>query len=151
HYCPRVISLRAAILCVVVCAASLLTRPAQACSVCGCGDPLVSAGDARPFPGRVRVAVEAEYLTTDAASDDDPDVTETLTQTTLRPVLVYSPTSRLNLVLQTPLVRKEWAEGESSVDHVGVGDVDLGARWFVIERLDLASQSRQDLAVSVGT
>lgn len=127
---------------------------AFACSVCGCGDPLVAAGDAMPMAGNLRVALEGEYLTAQAASDEDPDATESLAQTTLRPILVASPLNRLNLVLQVPLVRKTWSllgagPGEL-VDHFGLGDIDLGARWFLWEADSLSAQRRQSFAVSAG-
>jgi len=90
--------------------AALLGAPsAHACSVCGCGDPLVLAGDSMPVVGTFRFALEYEYLTATARSDEEPDRTESLTQMTLRPVVVYSPLDRLNFVLQVPLVRKDWA------------------------------------------
>ena len=74
-------------------ASSLLVAPsvARACSVCGCGDPLVLAGDSMPVANTVRFALDYEYLTATARSDDEPDRTESLTQMTLRPVVVYSP------------------------------------------------------------
>src|ERR1700751_2087607 len=87
----------------------LASWPAHACSVCGCGDPMVLAGDSMPVANTVRFALEYEYLSATARSDDEPDRTQSLTQMTLRPVVVYSPFSRVNLVLQVPLVRKDWA------------------------------------------
>ena len=80
----------------------LVPAAARACSVCGCGDPLVLAGDSMPVASTMRFALEYEYLTATARSDDQPDRTESLTQMTLRPVVVYSPVERLNLVLANP-------------------------------------------------
>jgi hypothetical protein len=130
---------------------------AHACSVCGCGDPLVLAGDSMPVANTVRFALEYEYLTATARSDDEPDRTETLTQMTLRPVVVYSPVSRINLVLQVPLVRKDWAlsptgaEGSETATPIGLGDVDLGVRVFVWEATSIRLQRRQNLALTAGT
>src|SRR5215470_18865995 len=93
---------------VLIASVTLAPAVARACSVCGCGDPLVLAGDSTPVANTVRFALEYEYLTATARSDDEPDRTESLTQMTLRPVVVYSPVSRINLVLQIPLARKDW-------------------------------------------
>ncbi|HTS82559.1 MAG TPA: hypothetical protein VMH40_18295 [Myxococcaceae bacterium] len=51
------------------------------------------AGDSMPVANTLRFALEYEYLTATARSDDEPDRTESLTQMTLRPVVVYSPYS----------------------------------------------------------
>jgi hypothetical protein len=130
---------------------------ARACSVCGCGDPLVLAGDSMPVANTLRFALEYEYLSATARSDDEPDRTESLTQMTLRPVVVYSPFSRVNLVLQVPLVRKDWtlsgtptAETETAVP-MGLGDIDLGLRVFLWEATSLRAQRRQNLALTAGT
>ncbi|HVP61850.1 MAG TPA: hypothetical protein VMT11_14900 [Myxococcaceae bacterium] len=136
---------------------SLVPATAGACSVCGCGDPLVLAGDSAPVAGTVRFALEYEYLTATARSDDQPDRTESLTQMTLRPVVVYSPFGWMNLVLQVPLVRKDWAlsgtataEPETAVP-TGLGDVDLGVRVFVWNASSIQAQRRQNLALTAGT
>jgi hypothetical protein len=139
--------------------AALLAAPsvARACSVCGCGDPLVLAGDSSPMANTVRFAIEYEYLTATARSDDQPDRTESLTQMTLRPVVVYSPFSRMNLVLQVPLVRKDWAlsatgaQGSETATPIGLGDVDLGVRVFLWDATSIRLQRRQNLALTAGT
>lgn len=140
-------------------ASAVLALPsvARACSVCGCGDPLVLAGDSMPVASTVRFALEYEYLTATARSDDAPDRTESLTQMTLRPVVVYSPFSRVNLVLQVPLVRKDWALSGTPTDAietavpVGLGDVDLGVRVFLWDATSIQAQRRQNLALTAGT
>lgn len=130
---------------------------ARACSVCGCGDPLVLAGDSIPVANTLRFALEYEYLTATARSDDAPDRTESLTQMTLRPVVVYSPFSRVNVVLQVPLVRKDWAlsgtptEGTETAVPMGLGDLDLGVRVFLWDATSIQAQRRQNLALSAGT
>jgi len=134
---------------------SLLPASAWACSVCGCGDPLVQAGDSAPQPGALRLSLDAEYLDASAASDDDPSATESLTQLTLRPTVVYSPVAALNLVLQIPFERKAWSlrgpDGTEAASPTGLGDLDLGARWFVFQHTSLASRSRTELATTFGT
>ena len=140
-------------------ASVLLLAPsvARACSVCGCGDPLVLAGDSTPVANTLRFALEYEYLTATARSDDEPDRTESLTQMTLRPVVVYSPFSRINLVLQVPVVRKDWAlsatptAGAETALPMGLGDLDLGVRVFLWDVTSIQAQRRQNLALTAGT
>jgi len=139
--------------------ASILLSPgvARACSVCGCGDPLVLAGDSMPVANALRFALEYEYLTATARSDDAPDRTESVTQMTLRPVVVYSPFSRVNVVLQVPLVRKDWAlsgtptEGTETAVPMGLGDLDVGVRVFLWDATSIQAQRRQNLALTAGT
>jgi len=139
--------------------ASVVLAPtvARACSVCGCGDPLVLAGDSMPVANTLRFALEYEYLTATARSDDEPDRTESLTQMTLRPVVVYSPFSWANLVLQVPLVHKDWAlsasptAGTETATPMGLGDIDFGVRVFVWNATSLRAMRRQNLALTTGT
>jgi hypothetical protein len=115
----------------------------------------VLAGDSVPRSGAFRAAFDVEYLTASAASDDNAAATESIIQTTFRPVLVWSPIGRLNLVLQVPVTNKNWTltgGGENeSADHTGLGDVDFGARWFLWENINLSHLRRQNLALSAGT
>lgn len=141
-------------ICAMALSSCALPRLVFACSVCGCGDPLVIAGDARPVSGNFRLALDAEYLTAAAASDDDPTATESVVQYTLRPVVVWNPASFLSVVLQVPFTRKDWSLSRSSPDNAsntGIGDVDLGARWFLWQTADFSHLRRQDLAISAGT
>src|SRR5205814_5881798 len=102
-------------------------------SVCGCGDPLVDASEAVPNMSTLRLALNFEVLSADAASDDAPGSREFLTQVTFRPVIVWSPIEELNLVAQIPITRKDWKlEGDenAAAKNTGLGDIDLGARYF---------------------
>jgi hypothetical protein len=127
---------------------------ALACSVCGCGDPLVDASDSVPYAAPLRLALDFEVLSASAASDDDPAATEALTQVTLRPVVVYSPTEAVNLVLQLPLVHKAWSldspTAHSAADTTGLGDIDVGVRWFPVRVMDMAAMTRQAFGVIAG-
>jgi hypothetical protein len=127
---------------------------AQACSVCGCGDPMVDVSDSVPYATPLRLALDFEALTASAASDDDPAATESVTQVTLRPVIVWSPIDSLNLIAQIPIVRKDWSlEGggeKASATNTGIGDLDLGVRWFFWNDRSFATMSRQSLGVSAG-
>lgn len=128
---------------------------ALACSVCGCGDPLVVAGDAMPVSGNLRFALEGEYLSATAASDEDPAATEGLVQQTLRPVVIVSLLNQLNLVAQVPVTRKVWSlTGGATPEEatpLGLGDIDLGVRWFVWQTADMGVDRRQNLALTGGT
>lgn len=128
----------------------------EACSVCGCGDPLVLASEARPAAGWLRLAIEVELLTARARSDDHPDYFEELTQLTIRPLIVISPLEALNLVLQVPLVYKSWSLSGSAgaVERArpfGLGDLDLSARWFIVDATDLRHLRRQNFGVAAGS
>jgi len=141
----------------VVASVTLAPAVARACSVCGCGDPLVLAGDSMPVANTFRFALQYEYLSATARSDDEPDRTETLNQMTLRPVVVYSPMSWMNLVLQVPLLRKDWALSATTIAEtetatpIGLGDVDFGVRIFVWDATSIRAMRRQNLALTVGT
>jgi hypothetical protein len=129
---------------------------AQACSICGCGDPLASAAEARLIKGQLRLALDTELLTARARSDDDPAFVERVTQYTVRPVVAFSPFDVLTLVLQIPVVRKDWsatAAGEvpMSARPTGLGDVDLAARVYVYTNTRLVQMSRETLALTAGT
>ncbi len=136
-------------------AVTLWARAALACSVCACGDPLVAATDASSTPGEARAAVESEWLTATAGTEESPAIRERVEQGTLRVLGVYSPGPGLNVVLQVPL---EWKRstvlgGPSSdaVRQTGLGDVDVGARWFLLERSDFLAMRRETVALSFGT
>ncbi len=129
---------------------------AEACSVCGCGNPLVDVASSEPMPQSLRLALGFQYLTATAQSDDEPTRTEALEQMTLTPMAVYSPIDRLNLVLRVPLERKAWRltggnVAEERSTQYGLGDLDLGARYFLWEHVSWAHMSRQDLALFAGS
>lgn len=126
----------------------------QACSVCGCGDPLLAAGSAMPMAGQLRLSLDGQYLYVTAAGEE-PGTTENLAQSTFRAVMVYSPNTSLSLVLQMPWVRKNWwtddpAETLNATDNFGLGDMDLGGRWFLWQDLHLADRWDQEIALSAG-
>ncbi len=135
---------------------SVPAQPTYACSVCGCGDPLVNAADAMPTKNRIRLSLGAQWLKASAQSDDDPSQTEHLVQETLRPTVVYSPTDNLNLVLQVPLMRKAWSldggtQPAESVTALGLGDIKLSGRLFLWQNTDFVARSRQSFGVFAGT
>jgi hypothetical protein len=133
----------------------LLAIPAYPCSVCSAGDPLVAASDAPSESGELRFTLDGEWLTAEAASDALPGVRDRLTQQTLRLGGVYGPIERLNLALSVPFVQKVLGEeGNGASDRtarVGLGDVELGARWFGWRSTDWGIGRRQTLALSLGS
>jgi len=134
----------------------VLPNPVFACSVCGCGDPLAAAGEAAPMASQLTVRLDAEQLSASARSDDDPTVTEGLTQRSLVPALVWSPLDAVSLVAEVPLVEKDWkakADDGTVVDAVdsrGLGDAQVGARWFALRQTDLAARTSRSIAVTAG-
>jgi hypothetical protein len=51
---------------------------ARACSICGCGDPLLAASDPAAITGRLRLQADTEYLRIDAGTDGRPGYTDEL-------------------------------------------------------------------------
>ncbi|HET9554152.1 MAG TPA: hypothetical protein VFP50_14385 [Anaeromyxobacteraceae bacterium] len=136
--------------------AAIAPQPARACSVCACGDPLLAASEAPAMAGALRLTVDAEWLRVRAASDAGPGLTDRLTQQTLRLGAVWSPADRLNLALAVPLTQKTMATvgaGPAAPvsDELGLGDVDVGVRWFPFTSADLGARRAQALGLSLGT
>jgi hypothetical protein len=153
---PRGVAARAGrILAAGLALTALTAAPAHACSVCGCGDPLVAVAEGPGRGGDLRLGLEGEVLSQRAAGDL-AGTREVLHQSTIRVTGVYSPAEPLNLVVAVPLVRKRLdldlgGTSEPTSDVSGLGDMEVGARWFVLQRTDLAARRRQGLALSVGT
>lgn len=129
---------------------------ALACSVCAAGDPLVHAGDAASDAREVRLAVEAEWLRARAAMAGMPGMIEELTQSSLRLGAVVSALPRLNVVALLPVVRKETSASGAGADHghevrTGIGDAELGARWFLLDRSNFEVMRHHSVALSAGT
>jgi len=106
--------------------------------------------------GQLRLGLDTEILTARARSDDDPAFVERVTQYTVRPVLAFSPVDVLTLVLQIPVIRKDWsatAAGEASMSArpTGLGDIDLAARAYVYTKTRLVQMSLETLALTAGT
>jgi hypothetical protein len=136
-----------------------------ACSVCGCGDPLASSGSAHPLAGAWRLDFESIYLNASAASDNPFDTTqiESLTQLNLNTTISYSPTSDITLVVMVPIVNKFWTlqAGDSPVvpgatiadtgTNFGLGDINVGFRYFFWQETDFHNKTHQALAISAGS
>jgi len=139
----------------------------QACSVCGCGDPLASSGSAHPMAGSVRLDFEEVYLTASAISDaPGSNQWESLRQTNLNTTLSYAPSDDISLIVMVPIVQKYWSldEGPNNEDATlagqsiadtgtpfGIGDINIGARYFFWQETDFQTKQHQALAISFGS
>jgi hypothetical protein len=130
-------------------------RPAAACSVCACGDSLVAIAEMPGNVGQLRLSLESETLAMTAASEASPGMTDALSQYTLRLGAVWSPLDRLNVLFTLPVTRKVMRmEGmgmdRPASDETGLGDVEVGLRWFAWEGVDFGARTRQSLALMAG-
>jgi hypothetical protein len=137
--------------------ALLLAAPeALACSVCGCGDPLVGVGQVAGPAGQFGVELDGQYLF-QKAGGEEPGTIDVLNQWSLLLTASYTPVANLNLVVTLPWVWKdmqmEMEDGTrmSSSNLNGFGDMQVGARWFFWESLDLLHGIRHTLSVSAST
>jgi len=71
--------------------AFLWPQDLRACSICGCGDPMLAASDPAAISGVLRLAAETEYLRVDAGTDGQPGYTDQLTQWSYRIYAIYRP------------------------------------------------------------
>jgi hypothetical protein len=144
---------------VALAAATLLAvsaSPALACSVCGCGDPLVGVGQVAGPAGQFGLELDGQYLY-QKAGGEAPGTLDILDQWSVLLTASYTPIANLNLVVTLPWVWKdmqmEMADGTrmSSSNLNGFGDMQVGARWFFWEHLDLGNSIRHTLSVSAST
>ncbi len=138
-----------------IAAAALLVAAAPAalaCSVCGCGDPLLDAADPAAMTSRLRAALEGEYLEATAGSETVPGATDRLRQYTTKLQVTGTPIDRLALMGTLPIVRKDLsgADGTSS-DVTALGDVEVASRLTLLEVPSFAARRLQSVAVSLGT
>jgi hypothetical protein len=137
-------------------AAVAYAAPARACSVCGCGDPLLAASDPAAITGQLRLQLDTEYLRVDAGNEEDPALTDQLKQWSYRFNVVYRPIESLAFTATVPLVSKSiravggGAEVLSS-DLTGLGDVEIAARYTLWRSVDLGHARAHELAVSAGS
>ncbi len=137
-------------------AALLAAPPARACSVCGCGDPLLTSGDPAAINGTLRLQLDVEHLRVDAGTDGRLGFTDQLSQTSYRLNAVYRPAADLSLTATLPLVSKriQTVGGpvkEVDSDLTGLGDAELGARWALWRSVQVGAQRSQELALGLGT
>jgi hypothetical protein len=130
--------------------------PALACSVCGCGDPLVGVGQVAGPAGQLGLELDGQWLS-QKAGGDVPDTTDVLNQYSVLLTASYTPVANLNLVVTLPWVWKnmqmEMPDGSrmTSSNLNGFGDMQFGIRWFFWEDTDVGNRTRQTLSVSAST
>jgi hypothetical protein len=105
------------------------SRSAWACSVCGCGDPLLTANDPAAITGGFRLQMDTEYLRIDAGTDGRAGYTDQLTQWSYRFNTVYRPLDALSLTATIPLVSKAihtvgFGTNVVGSDLTGLGDIE---------------------------
>jgi hypothetical protein len=130
--------------------------PALACSVCGCGDPLLTSSDPAAINGTLRLQLDVEHLRIDAGTDGAPGYTDQLTQTSYRLNAAYRPIDALSLTATLPLVSKRIVTvgptpPVTDSDLTGLGDVELGVRYAVWRSVQVGQQRSQEVALGVGT
>jgi len=141
----------------VAVAVAAMPGVAHACSVCSRGDPLSPAADAHGSGGDLRLALDFEVLSQRSGSPGAPGMHDDLDQYALKLTTVYSPVPPLNLVLSVPFVRKKMTMEHSptvsfvSSDLTGLGDIDVGVRWFFWESAHMAARTRQSVGISLGS
>jgi hypothetical protein len=143
-------------------------QPVRACSVCGCGDPLASSGSAHPLADSFRLDFESIYLTAAAVGDAPGDTQwESLRQVNLNTTLSYAPTNDISLIVMLPIVEKYWSlsGGPNNYEDAlvpggtiadtgtpfGIGDVNVGMRYFFWQETDFKTKIHQALALSAGS
>jgi len=146
---PRVLLVLVAVV------ALMIGRPARACSVCGCGDPLLTSSDPAAITGQFRLQLDTEYLRVDAGSEADPSLTDELTQWSFRLNAVYRPRDALSLTATLPVVNKAMrmvggGMSASTSDVTGLGDFELAARYALWRGIDLGIGRVQELAFTAG-
>lgn len=128
---------------------------ATACSICGCGDPLLVASDPAAITGLLRLQLDTEYLRVDAGTDNSPGYTDELTQWSYRLNAVYRPISRLSLIATLPVLDKTIHTVGGGTDitasHLtGIGDAELGARYALWRAVDMGIGRAQEFALAGG-
>ena len=136
-------------------ALSIAPTAAVACSVCGCGDPLLISSDPAAITGTLRLQLDAEFLGMTAGSEGMPGMTDELRQRSVRLNAVYRPLDTLSFSATLPWTSKtmRMLGGSAPVttsDLSGLGDVEVGARWAAWRRVNLGTGVVHELALSGG-
>jgi hypothetical protein len=128
---------------------------ADACSICGCGDPLLAASDPAAITGLLRLQLDTEYLRVDAGTDGQAGYTDRLTQWSYRFNAVYRPISRLSVIATLPVLDKSIHTVGGGTDvtasHLtGIGDAELGARYALWRSINMGWGRVQEVALASG-
>ncbi len=136
--------------------AGLAPARARACSLCGCGDPLLAASDPAAITRQFRLQVDADLQRMSAGTEGQPGFTDELTQWSYRLNAVWRPLDPLALSVTVPFLHKTMRTvgGGSDVlasDLTGLGDVELAARWAPWTSVSLGLGRVQELSLAAGT
>jgi hypothetical protein len=141
----------------LVATAALFTSIPQAgaCSICGCGDPLLATNDPAAITGLLRLQLDTEFLRVDAGTDGQPGFTDQLTQWSYRLNAVYRPISQLSLIATLPVLDKTIHTVGGGTDvtdsHLtGLGDAELGARYALWRSINLGIGRVQEFGLAGG-
>lgn len=140
----------------LVAAALAAPSSARPCSVCGCGDPLLTSSDPAAMAGQLRLQIDTEYLRMRAANEDDPAAHDVLTQWTYRLNAAYRPADRLTLSATLPMVSKDLRTSGGSLapfssNATALGDVEASARLSLWRTVAIGQGRVHELAISGGT
>jgi len=132
-----------------------LSPVADACSICGCGDPLLAASDPAAINGTLRLQLDTEYLRVDAGTDNAPGFTDQLTQWSYRLNAVYRPIKDLSLFATLPVLDKSihtvGGGTNTTASHLtGLGDAELGARYGLWRATNMGIGRVQEFALAGG-
>lgn len=127
-----------------------------ACSVCGCGDPLLIASDPAAINGVLRLQLDSEYLRVDARNDLQPGYTDQLTQWSFRLNVAYRPIERLSFTATVPVLYKiihavGGGSDETTSALTGLGDAEVAGRYAVLKSINLRNGLANELAVTAGS
>jgi len=132
----------------VVLALGLAPAVAEACAVCGCGDPTITAlGTEKPYRNRFRASLEFRYRTDNIGA---PGIDELqLSEERLDVQLAWAPVERIFLLLSVPGLRREVRYVNLERHQTwGLGDIELRAKGFIWQ--DRAWSPRHLLALVGG-
>ena len=139
-------------------ALAVLLWPAsgRACSVCGCGDPLIVASDPAAIAGMLRVQLDTEHLGMTAGSDERTGYLDRLSQWSYRLNVAYRPIRRLSVIVTLPVldktIRTVGAGTDELASHeIGFGDAELAARYAVWRAVSFSHRRVQEIALSLGS
>lgn len=129
---------RAGLSALIAMAVSSASADVRACGPCGAGDTtLTSAGTEAPFAGRLRSALSLRYRTDEIgrAGIDRAELRELRSDLSL----AWAPDARLFLIANMPLVHRSMQDVNlARTESWGPGELELGAKWFVLRERSFA-------------
>jgi hypothetical protein len=129
---------------------------AMACSVCGCGDPLLVSSDPAAMNGMLRLQLDSEYLRVNAGNDQRPGLMDQLTQWSFRLNVAYRPIESLSFTITVPVLDKTihtvgGGNDETASALIGLGDLELAGRFAFLKNINLRNGRANELAVTLGS